>query len=86
MKDACLKGRSKFRTALVVVAPSAIFVVGTLLVSIAALPTSEAAFEPNWILLLGGVPFVVTLALAAILSVDRPEQESNRPVQSPPDP
>jgi hypothetical protein len=84
MIDAFQKARSKFRTALIVVAPSAIFIVGTSLVSIAALATSEAAFEPNWIVLPSGMLFVVTLGLAAILSVDRPELESKGPGQSPP--
>jgi hypothetical protein len=86
MKDAFESGRSKFRMALIGIAPSAIFIIGRSLVNIAALATPGAAFEPNWIVLLGGMLFVVTLALAAILSVDRPERESNGQVQSPPDP
>ena len=86
MKDAFQTGRSKLRTALIVVVPSAILIVGTSLVSMAALATSEAAFELNWIIWVGGFVVVLTMALVTIIFIDRPKRPGRGHEQPSPDP
>ena len=71
---------------LIVVAPSAILLVGLWLVGIAAFLLSEVPFEPNWIIMMFGIPIVVTMALATIIFIDRPRETGKGRGQHPLDP
>jgi hypothetical protein len=76
MKDTFRKPRSKVCTAFVMVAPSAILVVGVWFVCIAAFLLAEDPFEPNWIIVMGGIVVVVGIALATIVLTDRSKATS----------
>ena len=83
MKHIFPKPRSKFRTVLIVVAPSAIFFSGIWIVCIAAFVLSENPFFPNLIIMIGGTAVVVTVALVALVSVDRPKGTGRNSGQPP---
>ena len=86
MNDSFHKPRSRFRTAFVVVAPSAILLIGVWLVYMAAFMLSDVSFEPNWIIMMVGIVVVVTMALVVMIFIDRPNEASKGPEQPPPDP
>jgi hypothetical protein len=79
------KPRSRFLTVLVVVAPSAILLVGVWLVCTAAFLLSEVSFEPNWIIMMLGIVIVVTMALVTTIFIDRSSETGNGRGQHPPD-
>ncbi len=71
MKDTLQMPRSRFRTVFVVVAPSVIFLIGGWLVGIASFMLSEDPFQPNLMIMVGGTVVVVTMAVGAIIFIDR---------------
>ena len=71
MKDTFQKSRSRVRTVLSVVAPSAILFIGVWLVCLAAIVLSGNPFDPNLIVMIGGTAVIVTVALVAIVSIGR---------------
>jgi hypothetical protein len=86
VKHTVNKPRSWFLTVLVVVAPSAILLVGLWLVCMAAFLLSELPFEPNWIIMMFGIAMVVTMALVTIIFIDRPRETGKGRGQYPSDP
>ena len=64
------------RTVFVVVAPAGILIIGLWLVGVAAFVLAANPFEPNWIVMMGGIAVVVAMALVAIIIVDRPGNAS----------
>jgi hypothetical protein len=63
---------SRVRTAFVIVAPSAIVVIGVWLVCLAVLMLAANPFQPNLIIMMGGIMAVVTMALVTIVLIARP--------------
>ncbi len=82
MRHASRKPWKKASTWLLVVAPSAILIVGLSVVGMLAFMLGARAFEPNWIILIGGMIIVLTTALAVVLFLGPPadeEDSSGRP-------
>jgi hypothetical protein len=75
MKDTFQKPRTRFRTVLIVVAPSAILFIGVSLICVSAIVLSGNPFNPNPIVMFGGTAVIVTVVLVAILSIGRHRAE-----------
>jgi hypothetical protein len=71
MQDTFQKPRSRVRTLLIVLAPSAIFFIGGWRVCLAAIVLPENPFEPDLIVMIGGTVVIVTVTLVAIFSIGR---------------
>jgi hypothetical protein len=71
------KPRLNFRTVLLVIAPSAILLIGTWLSGAAAVVFSENPFEPNVVIMFGGFAVIVTVALlVAVFSLNRTKERA----------
>jgi cytochrome c-type biogenesis protein CcmH/NrfF len=71
------KPRLNFRTVLLVIAPSAILLVGSWLTGAAAFVFSENPFEPNVVIMFGGFAVIVTVALlVAVFSLNRTKERA----------
>ena len=75
--------RSKLRMALWIVVPSALAVTGLYLVAVAGIVVGDP-FDPSLFVLIGGTTVVATMALSAVLLIDRREVHQASSVDPPP--
>jgi hypothetical protein len=74
MKAPVRKNGPEFRTVLIIIAPSAILFIGCWLVGMAAFVLLQGPFLPSMIIMVGGTAVVVTIALVALVFIDRPKE------------
>jgi hypothetical protein len=83
MKNTFQKSRSKLRTVLMVVAPSAVVFIGLPLAGMASLVILADPFHPSVFVLIGAAAVAVTAALVTVLQVDRRSRIDPKSVDRP---